>query len=72
MLAAIQMLCVILQYVYDNILSSESVEKLNILFSRANIQLYFVNVLLSNKKMRWYIMCYFTNVTYGITVKNLI
>ena len=72
MLAAIQMLCVILQYVYDNILSSESVEKLNILFSRANIQLYFVNVLLNNKKIGGYIMCYFTNVTYGITVKNLI
>lgn len=44
----------------------------DIIFPRANIQLYFVNVLLSNKKIGWYVMCYFPNVTYGITMKNLI
>ena len=44
----------------------------DIIFQGQNIQLYFVNVLLSNKKIGWYIMCYFTNVVHGITVKNLI
>ena len=39
--AYIQMLCVILQYVYDNTLSSESVEKLNILLFKGKYTTLF-------------------------------
>ena len=39
--ADIQMLCVILQYVYDNILSSESVETLNILLFKGKYTTLF-------------------------------
>ena len=52
MLTAIQMLCVILQYVYDNILSSESVETLNILLFKGKYTTLFRKCTFKQKENR--------------------
>jgi len=49
---AIQMLCVILQYVYDNILSSESVETLNILLFKGKYTTLFRKCTFKQKENR--------------------
>ena len=50
--AAIQMLCAILQYVYDNILSSESVETLNILLFKGKYTTLFRKCTFKQKENR--------------------